>query len=338
MLQSRHRQRTSRLWTAARLSPGFVVRSVLARKLSPLKVHRLALLILALHLALGVAYSVVVPLWEVYDEWGHYPYIRYLATARALPPRGGPIAAENDTASGQPPLYYLLGAAATSWIDTSDWREPLRNRYSSHPTAMGGYNRALHGYDEDFPWRGAVLAVHVARFVSVALSAVTVWFTYLIGCVLFPRRSEVALGAMAICAFWPQFLFIGAAINNDNLVTACAAVLLWFLVRNVANPGRWRDRLGLVAASGVIVAAKAGGLMFLPLVLLGLLASWARELRTLRRRRVAALVLAVGGALVVAAVVFVLMHPRYDLAQFAPSSTRATCARSAGMTCPVQPD
>jgi 4-amino-4-deoxy-L-arabinose transferase-like glycosyltransferase len=299
----------------ARLSPGFAVRSPPARKLSPLRSHRLALLILALHLALGVAYSVVVPLWEAYDEWGHYPYIRYLATARALPPRGGPIAAENDTASGQPPLYYLLGAAATSWIDTSDWREPPRNRYSSHPTAMGGYNRALHGYDEDFPWRGAVLAVHVARLVSVALSIVTVWFTYLIGRTLFPQRSEIALGAMAICAFWPQFLFIGAAINNDNLVTASAAVLLWFLVRNVVDPGRWRDRLGLVAALGVALAAKDTGLMFLPLVLLGLLASWGQGLRTLRRRQVVTIALAIGGALVAAAAVFVLMHPRYNRAR-----------------------
>ncbi len=281
------------------------------RKLIRLKAHRLALLILAIHLVLGIAYSVTVPLWEAYDEWGHYPYIRYLATARTLPSKGGPIAPENDTIVSQPPLYYILGAVATSWIDTSDWREPLRNRYSGQPTAMGGRNQVLHGYDEDFPWHGVVLAAHVARFVSIALSAITVWFSYLVVRTLVPSSPEIALGGMAICAFWPQFVYMNGSINNDNLVNACAAVLLWFLVRSIVEPGRWQDRIGLVTSLGVAVMAKAIGLTFLPVVVLGLLASWSPKLHTLRRRQVLSLTVGIVVAIALSAVIFSIVHPQY---------------------------
>ena len=191
-----------------------------------LRKHRLALIIIMGHFVFGMLYSVSVPIWEAYDEWGHYPYVRYIATHYSLPPRNRRLVEHNDTVVSQPPLYYILGAVATSWIDTSDWRDPIENRYSSLPTAMGGYNRALHGYDEDFPWSGWVLAVHLTRFVSVFLTTITVGLTYLIGRALFPTRHEIAWGAMAICAFWPQFLFIGSVINNDNLVGTFAALIL----------------------------------------------------------------------------------------------------------------
>jgi 4-amino-4-deoxy-L-arabinose transferase-like glycosyltransferase len=60
---------------------------------------------------------------------------------------------------------------------------------------------------------------------------VTVWTTYLIGRSLFPKREELALGAMAINAFWPQFLFIGSVVNKDITVTVFSCLVLLFLIR-----------------------------------------------------------------------------------------------------------
>ena len=282
-----------------------------SREMRILRRHRLALLIVLLHLVLGVVYSVAVPLWEAYDEWGHYPYVRYIATYRALPPRDERLSRTHDTVRGQPPLYYILGAAATFWIDTSDWHSPHLNRYSSLPTAMGGYNRALHGYDEDFPWRGWVLAAHVTRFVSVILSTITVWLTYLIGKTLFPNRPEVAWAAMAINAFWPQALFIGSVINNDNLVATLAALLLWFMVRSVIGPPRWGDRMGLLGSLAAAIAAKIIGAAFLPVALWGLAWSCGKEMRRSFSRKAVWAVILVLLAFGVLAGVFVLSHSRY---------------------------
>lgn len=276
-----------------------------------MRTRHLVLLVLAFRVMLGTLYSIAVPIWEAYDEWGHYPYVRYIAENRALPPRDKRLVPYNDTVRSQPPLYYALGAAATFWIDTSDWRDPIENRYSSLPTAMGGYNRALHPYDEDFPWRGWVLAVHVVRFVSVILSTVTVWLTYQIGKTLFPGRPAVALGGMAIAAFWPQFLFIGGVVNNDNLVTAFAAVVLLFMVRSVVGPPRWADRVGLVLGMGGAVAAKVVGIAFLPVGLYGLAWSFGKGLSRAGGRRSLWVVLSLVLASALLTGVAVLSHPRY---------------------------
>ena len=276
-----------------------------------LREQRWLLIIVVFHFVLGTLYSVAVPIWEAYDEWGHYPYVRYIATHGALPSRDLPLVEYNDTVRPQPPLYYMLGAAATFWIDTSDWRAPVENRYSSLPTAMGGYNRALHGYDEDFPWKGWVLAVHVVRLVSVLLSTVTVWLTYLIGSILFPGRHEIALGAAAICAFWPQYLFIGSVINNDNMVATSGALVMLFMVRSVVGPPRWSDRVGLVLAQACAIGAKIVGMAFLPVTLWGLFWSFRPFSDRNRKQQLvwfAGIVLAAGAVLFV---LFQFAHPRY---------------------------
>ncbi|MEE9491485.1 MAG: hypothetical protein V3V80_04195, partial [Dehalococcoidia bacterium] len=181
--------------------------------------QRLAILILVVHLALGVLYSVAVPIWEAHDEWGHYAFVRYLATERAFPPPGTKLVERYDE-SVQPPLYYILGALATFWINTDDGLELTTNPYATTGDGTGGVNFAVHRWGaESFPYRGTVLGIHVTRLVSVLLSTLVVWSTYLIGRSLFPAREELALGAMAINAFWPQFLFIGSVVNNDIMVT-----------------------------------------------------------------------------------------------------------------------
>ena len=45
----------------------------------------------------------------------------------------------------------------------------------------------------------------------------TVIVTFLLARELFPTRPEVALGAAALNAFLPMFLFISGSVNNDNL-------------------------------------------------------------------------------------------------------------------------
>jgi 4-amino-4-deoxy-L-arabinose transferase-like glycosyltransferase len=231
------------------------------------------------HLALGVLYSVAVPIWEAHDEWGHYAFVRYLATERAFPSPGTKLVERYDE-SVQPPLYYILGALATFWINTDDGLELITNPYATTGDGTGGVNFAIHRWEaESFPYRGTVLGIHVTRLVSVLFSTLVVWTTYLIGRSLFPAREEIALGAMTINAFWPQFLFIGSVVNNDIMVTAFSCLVLLFLIRIAVHGAGFKDWLALGLCLAGAFASKRNALALFPLVLVGLSIPAIRELK-----------------------------------------------------------
>ena len=136
-----------------------------------------------LFLILAVAYSVVNPLFEAPDEVWHFRYVTHLAEGHGLPvldpAHPGPWRQEGT----QPPLYYALAALVVAPIDTRDAAViTRRNPHAAvgHPGADGNFNFVVHTPRERFPWRGAVLAAHLARFVSVLLGALTVTLTYLL--------------------------------------------------------------------------------------------------------------------------------------------------------------
>jgi len=103
---------------------------------------------------------------------------------------------------------------------------------------------------------------------SVLFSTGVVWTTYLIGRCLFPEREELALGAMAINAFWPQFLFIGSVVNNDIMVTTFACLVLFFLVKAVVRKAHFRDWLAFGLCLVGAFASKGNALALVPLVFL----------------------------------------------------------------------
>ena len=191
-------------------------------------------LILAGFTVLATVYSLVTPLFEASDELWHYPMVKYVADHDfGLPvQRPGQTDAEAPwrQEGSQPPLYYMLGAAATFWIDTSDL--PDIRRINPHANIGeiwpdGNANMVVHTSNrESFPWSGTVLAMHIVRFLSILMGLGTVYVTYLLGRELFPNTPVIALAAAAFTAFNPMFLFISAVINNDNLSTLLASVLL----------------------------------------------------------------------------------------------------------------
>ncbi|MDH7487708.1 MAG: glycosyltransferase family 39 protein [Anaerolineae bacterium] len=194
-----------------------------------MKRHAAIVLILIGFLGLGVTYSLVNPIFESPDEVWHYEYVRYLAEGHGLPVSDLVAEMPWHQEGSQPPLYYLLGAGLTFWIDTSDAEAVIR--YNPHAAvgladAPDNKNMVAHSAPEAFPYRGTVLAAHVVRLLSVLMGVATVACTYLIALTIFPGRRTLAALAAAIVAFNPQFIFISASVNNDNLVTLCSAVAL----------------------------------------------------------------------------------------------------------------
>ena len=246
-------------------------------------------LILASFVALGTIYALTTPVFEASDELWHYPMVQHLADGNSLPvqvfdpAQAGPWKQE----ASQPPLYYYVGAALTFWIDSGDM-ETVR-RLNPHVdngvvTADGNINLVVHDPTLS-PWQGTVLAVRIVRLASVIMAAVTVYLTYRIAREVAPRRPEIALGAAALNAFTPMFLFISGAVNNDNLAIMLASLALFMMLRIVRRSRRMtastapgvREWLLLGVVVGLAALTKEGTLGLVPLVWgTALVATWQR--------------------------------------------------------------
>ena len=209
--------------------------------------HRAASLFLLLFIVLASIYSVVTPPLEAGDESRHYAVVKYMADTAQLPvQQPGEAQIHWSHEGNQPPLYYALAAALTFWIDTGSWNDVFW--YNPHttvgvPLRPDNKNMTIHPPGAGWPWRGHVLAVHLIRFFSICLAAVTLVAGYRLALHLFRGRRWLAAGAMAVTAFNPMFLFISAAVNNDNLVITLVSLAVLLMVSMAEWPAREMDGL-----------------------------------------------------------------------------------------------
>lgn len=225
---------------------------------------------------LAVLYSLTVPLFEGNDESWHYAYVRHIAEGKGLPrqpPDQYPHLARQE--ASQPPLYYLLAAALTRWVPQEDL-PALYARENPFPTLLpvayrDNQNHYVHTDAERFPYRGAALAIHLARLLSVLFGAGTVWGTYALAQRLFPQEGWVAMGAAMTVALTPGFLFTSGLVNNDALGAFLATMALLTLARMVLGQPQ-----GLIL--GAAALNKLSGLLLWPFAALVLgLTAWRRR-------------------------------------------------------------
>jgi 4-amino-4-deoxy-L-arabinose transferase-like glycosyltransferase len=218
------------------------------------KKHRWAVLVVLAFFGLAVVYNIKTPIFEAPDELWHYPYVWHIATTRQLPvlELDNPQLWQQE--GSQPPLYYVLAALFTATIPTSDLPSLIVPNLHADIGVVkpdGNANIVVHTEQEQWPWQGAVLSIHLARLFSTLLATVTVLATYLLGLTLWPKNRDYALVAMMFVAFNPMFLFISASVNNDNMIVMLATLVLWRLVALTSRqvkPSVWQ-----IVALGVLV-------------------------------------------------------------------------------------
>lgn len=227
-------------------------------------------IILIAYLLLAISYSLITPMFEASDELWHYPMVQYIATnGFGLPVQKAGIETAWRQEGSQPPLYYQIAALLTFWIDTSNLAEVRQiNPHADIGVVVPDRNANMTIHDipaRGFPWRGAMLAAQISRFLSVLLGALTVWFTYSLAELLFPRGKDIATASMAMVAFNPMFLFISGSVNNDNLSTMLATVLLVLIARLIVRPDapKLRDLalIGTLAGAGMLAKFNVGFLL-----------------------------------------------------------------------------
>ncbi|MFN8535567.1 MAG: glycosyltransferase family 39 protein [Dehalococcoidia bacterium] len=236
-------------------------------------------LILAAFVAIGLVYLIATPPFEASDEIWHYPFVQYLQRGIGLPvqqPRPEDNLARQE--GGQPPLYYAIGAALTFWADggpPGSGIEPNPHAMVGVPLTPGNKNLALHTANDR--WSGAGLAVLIIRFASLMMGAASIWLVHRLVLLCLPAAPNLALGAAAIAAFTPEFLFISAAVNNDNLMTLLGLLGVERIRAAVVAPSPRRSALlGIVL--GLAALTKLTGLGLLPLAAGALLwAAWRRR-------------------------------------------------------------
>lgn len=221
--------------------------------------RRLIWLVLAAFALLALAWSLVVPPFETPDEIYHYGFVRHLAQGNPLPVQSAESTGPWEQEGSQAPLYYLAAGALTSLIDQADLaalavRNPRAN--IGDPLYPGNKNFMLYSGAKR-PLTGVNLALHVGRWFSLLLGALTVWFTWLTARLAFGARLWPALAAAALVASVPQFGFLSGSLTNDALVTTASAAGVWWLARLITLPPERPVRRWEWAALGVILGIAA---------------------------------------------------------------------------------
>jgi hypothetical protein len=250
-----------------------------------------AAVIVVLYILLSSAYSIVVPIFEAPDEAQHFFFVREIIEGHGLPVQQTGITQHWAQEGSQPPLYYAVAAALTFWTDAADWTEvSQRNPYAvqGDPLANGNRNVFLHGQQGDFPWHGTTLAVHALRFVSILIGALSICVTYVLARTLFPTQPLLAVGAAAMHAFLPQFVFISAAVNNDGLAALVCGAALWQGVRVAAGADTRHDDwlLGLLVGLAALTKLSGAGMAVVAMTAVLLAAQGGRAWREVVARQV----------------------------------------------------
>lgn len=236
--------------------------------------------ILVIFVLLSGLYSMVTPVYEAPDEIGHFTYIKYLADHRTFPVFE-PAGQDKWIPEGrQLPLYYLLGALPVSLVDTSDADQLWHfNPHAIVGTFRGVGNRnwVAHTREEQFPYHGTVLAIHLVRLLSILMGAATVLITYFIAWEIFPGRKGLASGVALLVAFNPQFLFISGAVNNDNLATLLSSAALLAILTTLRKGASTPRLISLGIILGLAALTKLNLLGLLPLGLLALVIMAKRQ-------------------------------------------------------------
>jgi len=186
-------------------------------------------------LLLRIAFALAVPAFQAPDEQAHLRYVAHLGEHWKLPiqpKRSLEMFADPMHQAYQPPLAYLLFVPLERRLAASEAKAAVRLRAVRIQNACYGAAAVLVG---------ALAAARLTRRGD-------------------PRR----LLAAVVLAFFPGFVAVGGAVNNDSLANLLAAVL-WLTL--VPGAGRERSAWRAGAVLGAACLAKLSSLALAPLLL-----------------------------------------------------------------------
>ena len=233
------------------------------------------------HWVLALGFNFMTPVFEGPDEPNHFLFIRYLQIYHQLPVQGTELKAVR---AHHPPAYFALGALLLAWSPpgtSANWaslgfQENPRYLFRLDDPEPENKSVFLHGRpDEQFPYSGQPLAVHVARLLSLAFSTLAIMLTYWAALSLWPGNIPLAALAAGLVAFDPMVAFMAAIVQNDTATLASGAAVVLMLSQSLRRAPRFRDWLLVGTVMGVGILLKSGLLAMAAVVgVAGMWAAW----------------------------------------------------------------
>lgn len=215
------------------------------------------MLIVAIYWLVGALFAYYTPAWQAPDEPAHYNYVRQLADGRL------PVMALGDydeayrnqlISAGFPPEYD------TSIITYEDWQPPLYYLLQTPIYLLSG---------------GSLLAM---RLFSLLLGTGVLWAAYGVALCLFPQRPWLGWLTAVFVAFVPQHLAILASVNNDALAELLIGLILYGMLRWLADPNPQPSQLlqlGILLGFGFLT--KGTVYLMAPVLAVALLLRYWRQ-------------------------------------------------------------
>lgn len=195
---------------------------------------------------MGIAYLLVVPLWEAPDEPYHLANVAYVRKHGLYTLTHGvsELPQNLKAESSQPPAYYVISAAASRVLgnfsgldfatmeESACWDDSWRF-YNWGDTALP---RCLRAVSLLFLLACGLLLGHACT----------------VSC---PQDPHLAGTALAMLWAVPQVMFVGTAISNDSMAMAAGALILLLWIMAARSPSRLRFLL-LGVVSLLVLSVK----------------------------------------------------------------------------------
>jgi 4-amino-4-deoxy-L-arabinose transferase-like glycosyltransferase len=244
-------------------------RTTTPRAAGPRRRFRVAVgAVCALHLALLLVWSVLVPTFRAPDEHVHHDMARYLTTTWQYPAWDGlDVSARTLAALSASPVFFADrppadGAAATprserpGWVDLGpDVRDDPPNQMPQHPplyyVAAGAALRVIDG-DGERPLDRVVWELRLLSVLAMAaLPLLAVDIARRVG-----ATDAAALAAAVAAAATPQLTHVGAAVSNDPLLVLLGGLALAGAARLATGDQRWPVAVATGVLAGLSLFTK----------------------------------------------------------------------------------
>ncbi len=178
------------------------------------------LIMLLLFLLLGLLYSYYTPLWNPPDEERHFAYCEYIAQNHKLPVYRSDPGKNIVGLAFHPPLYYLIGS-----LFCKDDGRLLEEKITVNDGP--GFITIVHPKEGiEFPYSGKARSAHLLRLFSLALSALTIYFIYLLVLKIFPGEMILVSATALFVATIAQFLHVSASVSNETIAATFSTASL----------------------------------------------------------------------------------------------------------------
>jgi hypothetical protein len=246
-----------------------------------------AWLCFAVTLANGIAWGLIVPLFQTPDEPGHVAYVQYVAET------GKPPTGRGDVSHFSEEQRNLLSTLRWKQIQrrrhnrvpgTATYRKRLERTADSPANRVsgGGYTTATNNPPLYYyaaaavyrlsPWTALPDRVHVLRLFSALFAAITVLFVFLFLRELLPSTPWAwSVGALAV-GFQPMFGFTSSGVTSDAVLYVASAGIFYMFARSFRRGLTPYRGVAIVVLAAVGLLAKTTMLGLAPGIAFGLLA------------------------------------------------------------------